>query len=334
MDIKIFIILILMFFLFKKIFKSLVTKHYNLHQKLVGTESIPLIGGLILISILAINISLIGEITILFSFIIFFLGILSDINFVKSPKKRLIFQIIFIVFFLHLSNLDILDLRSNFLNEIFLNDYIKIIFLSFCFLVLINGSNFIDGLNGLNLGYFFLIFFFVLILYLDNQIIIDDSKILLTIYTVTFLFILNFFNYLYLGDSGAYLLGFISGILFLEINYLNQHISPYFIALLLWYPSFENFFSILRKIIKKIDPIKPDNNHLHQLIFNFYKKQNFKYKKYSNQISSLTILFYNFIVFYLSINFFSKTKVMILLIIINIFVYISVYLLLKKLQKS
>ena len=61
----------------------------------------------------------------------------------------------------------------------------------------------------------------------------------------------------------------------IDLNNNNYFISPYFIALLLWYPAFENLFSIIRKRIVKKDPLKPDNLHFHQLLFNFFEtKQN------------------------------------------------------------
>ena len=53
--IKSFALLFVIFFLYKKIFQKLVSKHYNEHQKLAWNESVPLIGGLILISFMIIN---------------------------------------------------------------------------------------------------------------------------------------------------------------------------------------------------------------------------------------------------------------------------------------
>ena len=56
-------------------------------------------------------------------------------------------------------------------------------------------------------------------------------------------------NKLFMGDSGAYVLGTICGYLLIKVHGENQEISPYFIILLFWYPCFENLFSIIRKII-------------------------------------------------------------------------------------
>ena len=144
-------------------------------------------------------------------------------------------------------NLNILDLRNEFLNNLISNYYFNVFFITFCLLVLINGSNFIDGLDGLNLGYFLSLLIIILMLSQSSKLIINVNQIIILFYIITFLFLLNIFNYLYLGDAGSYLIGFLFGYFLLEMNDSNPLISPYFIALLLWYPAFENLFSIIRK---------------------------------------------------------------------------------------
>ena len=91
------------------------------------------------------------------------------------------------------------------------------------------------------------------------------------------IYFFNFFSKVYLGDSGSFLLSFLMGyylIVFFNTNLnLIHSISPIFILLLLWYPAFENLFSILRKIVTKKNAAKPDNLHLHQLLFSFLNKK-------------------------------------------------------------
>ena len=198
-------------------------------------------------------------------------------------------------------------------------------------LVLINGSNFIDGLDGLNLGYFFLIILIILFLSNKHNIVVENNQIKTIFLITSFLLVLNVINYLYLGDSGSYLIGFIFGVLLIDLNNNNYFISPYFIALLLWYPAFENLFSIIRKRIVKKDPLKPDNLHFHQLLFNFLKQSKIKIvKKYSNSASSSLIIFYNSIAFIIGANFINHTKILLLIILINVLAYLIFYYLLKK----
>ena len=79
--------------------------------------------------------------------------------------------------------------------------------------------------------------------------------------------ILNFLGKITSGDGGAYLISFLWGVNLIHISTNNYHISPFFIVLLLWYPAFENLFSILRKKKKNISVSFADNYHLHHLVF-------------------------------------------------------------------
>lgn len=326
-------ILIIIFFSLKVFFLNLKSKFYSTHQKLAGKESIPLIGGIILFSYYSYEISINDLNFLLFSFLILLLGIFSDNNLLKSPKLRLALQTLILLFFTYSSDLQIKDLRNNLLNDLISNYYFGLFFTTFCLLVLINGANFIDGLDGLNLGYFFLIIIIIMILGNSSVLNFDEKKLMTIFYIISFLFLLNVFNYLYLGDSGSYLIGFIFGIFLIELSYDNYFLSPYFIALLLWYPAFENLFSIIRKRVIKKDPLQPDNAHLHQLLFSFFKKNGNNFtKKFSNSFSSSLIILYNLVIFLIGSNFINHTKILFLLLLINIIIYLTIYFVLKKIK--
>ena len=131
------------------------------------------------------------------------------------------------------------------------------------FLILINGTNFIDGLNGLVILYYISI---ILILKLsglnfevyDNTFYIDYILLILSL-----LFVLNFLNKIYLGDSGS-LIGFLFAYYLISIYEQNPNMSPFFIILLLWYPCFENLFRVRKQRFKSLlNLIK----HFHQLLY-------------------------------------------------------------------
>ena len=324
-------ILLLIYLIFKILFKNLKSKFHEKHQKLAGKELIPLVGGIVMFCYYSYTFSFNDPNYFFFSFLILLLGIFSDNNLLQSPKLRLILQSIILFLFLYFSDLQINDLRNNFLNEILSNYYIGIFLTTFCLLVLINGSNFIDGLDGLNLGYFFLVILIIIFASNKFEIFVDSEQLQIIFLIISFLLILNLMNYLYLGDSGSYLIGFIFGVLLIDLNNNNYFISPYFIALLLWYPAFENLFSIIRKRITKKNPLKPDNLHFHQLLFSFLKKSNNKIiKEYSNCASSFLIIFYNMIIFIFGVSFINHTKILLLIIIFNVLNYLVIYHLLKK----
>ena len=128
-----------------------------------------------------------------------------------------------------------------------------------------------------------------------------------------------------MGDTGAYLLGFFYGYFLIKIYVEHQTFSPFFVILLLWYPCFENLFSILRKFKLKKSPIKPDSNHLHQLLF-FHLKKKYKLKDmFANNYGSLIILLYNIIIFGFALQNITNTQYQIILLILNLLIYCLVY---------
>ncbi|HEY2925804.1 MraY family glycosyltransferase [Piscinibacter sp.] len=74
---------------------------------------------------------------------------------------------------------------------------------------------------------------------------------------------------IFLGDGGAYLVGFL--IATLSLLLVARHrgvVSPWYPFLLCIYPVFETFFSIWRKlIVRGVSPGVPDGLHLHMLVF-------------------------------------------------------------------
>ena len=107
---------------------------------------------------------------------------------------------------------------------------------------------------------------------------------------------------------------------------LDNNISPYFIANLLWYPAFENLFSIVRRNFSKSNNYLPDNNHLHQLIFKYFKKKKIIKKNFILSsfigISINSILFFNYLI---GFNSFNNSMIQIMLISSSIFLYLIAY---------
>ena len=91
----------------------------------------------------------------------------------------------------------------------------------------------------------------------------------------------------------------------------------------------------MRKKYLKEEAFNPDSLHLHQLLFYLVSKK-FKINKkiISNNITSIIINFYNIIIFSIGFNYYTKTNVQILLIFLNIFFYVIVYILTLKYKKN
>ena len=304
------------------------------HQIYIQQNKIPLSGGFILLIYFLIN-HYDQNITLTLYISLFFLiGLIGDLNLFKSVMIRFFLQILLIIFFVISINISVIDLRVGFLNEILDNYYFNIFFVSFCFLVLINGSNFIDGCNGLAIGYYLIIY--VLLYYLiKNQIIVSNINLFLSIvFCLLILLIFNLLNKLFLGDNGIYILSIITGYILVEIVNLNNNISPYYIMNLLWYPAFEILFSMLRKIRSNFSPMEPDTNHLHQLLFFFYKHKFSFSQTINNSLVGITINLYNLILIFIFSICPENSKFQLILVIINIINYLIIYKLLFDFKKK
>ncbi len=296
------------------------------HQKFFNKNKIQLSGGIFLIPIFFIftyDYSIILTISI---FSIFLLGLFSDIGLFSSAKFRFITQSIIIFLFLHYSNSLLTSVRIDLLDQILENYLFSLFFTLFCLMILINGTNFIDGLNGLVLTYYLMITFIIFSLKLFEYSFLNNLDVILIIMVLIYLILFNILNQLYLGDSGSYLIGFFFGYLLLQIYENNQLVSPYFIALLLWYPAFEILFSIIRKIKFKKSPFKPDNRHFHHLLF-LYIYEKFKFgNTLSNNLSASIIILYNAIIFLIAFQNIQHTALQVTLFAFNVGTYLILYL--------
>ncbi len=305
---------------------------FSKHKSLVSSINTPTSGGLFLILFILIFKNQLGLIDIFYLFMIFLVGLSSDRIKNVSPLIRLIFQIFITLMFVVNTQTLIIDVRIDIINQLLnQNIYLPIIFTVFCFIVLMNGTNFIDGVNLNTIGFYILVYTVILIVSNNNDLLIDKSFNIKIIFFLTVIYLMNFFNKLQLGDGGSYLISFFTA--FYVINFISQNplASPYFAVLILWYPCFENLFSISRKIYQKKSISDADNLHLHHNIFLFLKIKNFKNL---NNLTGLILNLSNFFLIFIGINFFNSTKHLILLILINVFIYILFYNILIKIILS
>ena len=158
-----------------------------------------------------------------------------------------------------------------------------------------------------------------------------NYEILIILISLSIFMIFNFFGKNFLGDGAVYGISFLLGYTLLKITLINYEVSPYFIANLLWYPAFENLFSIIRRNFSKKNNYLPDNDHLHHLIFKFFKKKNIIKRNFLLSsiigLSINSILFINYLIGY---YYYDQTAIQVLLIFSGIFLYLIFYYILKK----
>ena len=141
----------------------LIDKKFFPHKSFVSQNSVPISGGLIFILSTLLFLESENNFNYVI-FLIFFVGILSDLNILKSPHKRFILQVAIILVLTFLSNNFISSIRIPLFDHLLTYTFFKYFFVIFCLLILINGSNFIDGVNTLLIGYFLSVILIVNIL--------------------------------------------------------------------------------------------------------------------------------------------------------------------------
>jgi len=330
------LILSLTVFIQKK-FKILIDKPLSLPHKTSSNKETPLIGSIYFpLSFFIISFFYkIYESNNLIYFIILFsgLGLLGNFEKILSSKKRLFFQIILIILFTYISNLEIDSVGVTIFDELLNFYFINILFTSFCLVLLINGTNFIDGIN-LNVSLYFLAtlltVYFIIDTNIENLEIINFSEINLLKYLIVSLivFILfNSFGFCFLGDGGCYVVGVLSSIIIIKfINFSETFTSPFLAPLILWYPCYETLFSIITK--KK--PFEADTLHLHILVFKYLKKKmNYK-NKFINSLSGITMNIINLPIFLIGYLFYDNSIILIISLFLFNLLYLSIYFFINK----
>lgn len=131
-----------------------------------------------------------------------------------------------------------------------------------------NSINIIDGFNGL--ASMCVLIMTLAVAYVAFQV--NDQFIfvmaLVTAGAVLGFFVWNFpAGLIFLGDGGAYLLGFLLAELSILLICRNPQVSPMFALLLCAYPIFETIFTMYRrKVVRGVATAAPDGIHLHTLI--------------------------------------------------------------------
>jgi UDP-N-acetylmuramyl pentapeptide phosphotransferase/UDP-N-acetylglucosamine-1-phosphate transferase len=143
----------------------------------------------------------------------------------------------------------------------------SVLFTAFAVGGVANAVNIIDGFNGLASGTV-VIGLGTLGLIAMGAGDIHLAQLCFVICAVTAgFFVVNFpLGKLFLGDGGAYLLGFLLAWLSVMLVYRNPSVSAWAPLLACAYPVFETVFTIMRRLWCRRHPGHPDSWHLHSLV--------------------------------------------------------------------
>lgn len=245
----------------------------NLRKKHIG--NIPLIGGLIiyfniLIFIFYFNTSGFMTTIMFTSFILILLGALDDAV-ELGVVFRLVTQLICCLIVIG-SGLMINNIGDYMLLPKIEIGILSIAFTVFCVIGLTNSFNFIDGVDGLCSSLALTSILSVLLISVINNThvyLVDFEYLFLICFTILFFIIFNISKYkkIFLGDSGSMFLGFfVSWILIMTSQSDKQIIHPVLTIWCVSLPVFDITSVVIRRILRRINPFKPDRRHVHHIL--------------------------------------------------------------------
>ena len=210
------------------------------------------------------------ELIVSIGFFVCLTGFIDDrIN--LNPSNKILLILIPSIYLI-LNGISIDDLgHYEFLGNIELGKF-KIPFLLLAIGLLINATNYIDGIDGLLLTFFLSCLLYYIFL-------IDDIE---TVNLLKFFVIACFLNLIlnllpskskfkvFSGDSGSLFIGFFISFMTIEL-YNSFNIHPVFLIWPLWYPVYDFLFVSINRLINKKSIFKPDNTHLHHVINNKFR---------------------------------------------------------------
>jgi len=144
---------------------------------------------------------------------------------------------------------------------------ISVAFTAFAVGGIANAINIIDGFNGLAAGTVIIILSgFAAISFSAGDADLAAACVLLAAAVLGFLGVNWPFGKIFLGDGGAYFVGF--AVAWIAVLLLQRHptVSAWAPLLLCGYPILEVVFSILRRRRRGLSPGDPDRLHLHSLV--------------------------------------------------------------------
>lgn len=200
---------------------------------------------------------------------LFATGLVEDITKRVSIKMRLGVAFVAGALAFYLVDAQINHLDISFLDPFIAIGVVSLLFTAFAIAGVANAYNIIDGLNGLAsmVAIIALIAIGIVALWVEDRTLAYAALWMIAA-------ILGFFlwNYpkglIFLGDGGAYIIGFWVATLSVLVVARNPTVSPWFAVLVNAYPIVETLFSIWRrKVHQGKNPGIPDAAHFHSLIY-------------------------------------------------------------------
>jgi len=263
------------------------------------TQSTPRVGGVAVL----LGISCAGSLTdqptrellyptLLASSPAFIFGLAEDLTKKVGALQRLLATMVSGVLGWYFTGVSLTSVSVPGLDQLLTVGAFSILFTAFAIGGVANAVNLIDGYNGMASGFVVLALLAVASIAADVGDLALAQIALLAAAGFIGLFFVNWpFGKLFLGDSGAYLGGFLVSWLCVLLTNRNESVSPFAALLVCVHPVTETVYSLWRRLRSGSNPGQPDNMHLHNLIFSRLMQLFIRRMGIANPLSGLAMAF-------------------------------------------
>ena len=199
---------------------------------------------------------------------VFLMGFMEDLTRRISPKLRLLGALVSAILAAYFLNAYLVRIDIGFIDGLLSVKAVAVIFTIFAVTGLANSFNIIDGFNGLSSAVSIIILLSLGYISFKVGDIFLMKACLILAFAIFGFFVWNYpLGKIFLGDGGAYFIGFTIAVVSVLLVDGNKAVSPWFPFLLCIYPIFETLFSMYRRRARKSSYMNADAFHLHSLIY-------------------------------------------------------------------
>ena len=201
---------------------------------------------------------------------LFLVGLLEDFGIHMSPRKRMGAIGISVLFAIYIFQISINHVGLPGLDFLLSFSVIALLFTVFAVSGVVNAFNLIDGINGLAsyTAATVALSLSVISFGMGHQDL-QHVSIIIMLSALGF-FAVNYpFGRLFLGDAGAYFLGFILVCVALILCHRQPEISAFAVLSIFFWPVADTCLAIWRRVVLSTPHDRPDRLHYHQLVMRF-----------------------------------------------------------------